>query len=195
MVDYYQVNSRQYFTKTSAIDPTCFLGPLLPHLPAGAAILDVGCGSGRDLLWFKDKGFQATGFERSTTLAELARHYSGCPVIEGDFVLFDFSFFKVDAVLLVGALVHVDHRALAGILARIARALKQPGHILLSLKEGEGTGHHDDGRVFSLWSDRQLRQLFLEQGFAVVDASRQISAMTNHEVWLAYVLRQPAGRA
>lgn len=194
MPDYYQANFKRYFTETFAIDPTPFLDPLLNHLPAGAAILDIGCGSGRDLLWFKNKGFQATGFERSPKLAELARQYSGCPVIEGDFVAYDFSSFKVDAAILIGALVHVRHKDLASILMKIAKALKRDGHILLSLKEGEGIRQQEDGRVFSLWTDLQLCQVFDEGGFTVVDSSRQISRINDHEVWLAYVLRQRDGK-
>jgi len=31
----------------------------------------VGCGSGRDLLWLKNRGFKVIGFERPKGLAEL----------------------------------------------------------------------------------------------------------------------------
>jgi SAM-dependent methyltransferase len=190
MPDYYQSNFKKYSSETFSIDPTSFLGPLLHYLPAGASILDIGCGSGRDLLWFKNKGFQATGFERAANLAELAGLRSGCPVIEGDFVDYDFSLLKVDALVLIGALVHVHHRDLASTLIKICKALKQDGHILLSLKEGEGVRQHEDGRLFYLWTHRQLRRIFNERGFFVVDFSRQISKINSDDAWLGYVLRQ-----
>jgi SAM-dependent methyltransferase len=57
---------KKYCSETFSIDPTSFLGLLLKYLPAGASILDIGCGFGRDLLWFKNKGFRATGFERAS---------------------------------------------------------------------------------------------------------------------------------
>jgi len=34
---------------------------------------ELGCGSGRDLLWLKNRGFHVIGFERSPGLAELCR--------------------------------------------------------------------------------------------------------------------------
>lgn len=148
MPDYYQTNFIKYYSKTFSINPTSFLAPLLKHISAGASILDIGCGSGRDLLWFKKKGFQATGLERASKLAELAGQRSGCPVIEGDFVDYDFSLLKVDALILIGALVHVHHNDLASILVKISKALKQGGHILLSLKEGEGVRQYEDERYF-----------------------------------------------
>lgn len=193
MPDYYQANFKQYYSETFSIDPTNFLGPLLKYLPAGASILDIGCGSGRDLLWFKSKGFQATGFERASNLAELAGQRSGCPVIEGDFADYDFSLLTVDALILIGALVHVHHNDLASILVKICTALKQDGHILLSLKEGEGARQHEDGRLFYLWTDLQLRQIFSDRGFSVVDFSRQMSKISSDDVWLGYVLRQETG--
>jgi SAM-dependent methyltransferase len=84
MDDYYEENCREYNEATVAIDPSSFLAPLLARIEPPATILDVGCGSGRDMLWFKERGFRVTGFERSSGLAELARKHSGCPVTEGD---------------------------------------------------------------------------------------------------------------
>ncbi|MFH0783760.1 MAG: class I SAM-dependent methyltransferase [Pseudomonadota bacterium] len=194
MPDYYQANFKKYSSETFTIDPTSFLDPLLSYLPTGASILDIGCGSGRDLLWFKNKGFHTTGFERASHLAELARLLSGCPVIEGDFVNYDFSLIKVDSLILIGALVHVPHNDLAAILVNISKALKkQGGHILLSLKEGKGIRQHEDGRVFTLWTDRQLRRIFIERGFSVVDFSRQMSKISSDDVWLGYILRWHTG--
>ena len=45
--------------------PAPFLTPLADRLPAGSLVLDVGCGSGRDLCWMKSKGFRVMGLERS----------------------------------------------------------------------------------------------------------------------------------
>ncbi|MGA9179151.1 MAG: methyltransferase domain-containing protein, partial [Desulfobacterales bacterium] len=81
MSDYYQKNYTAYHEKTFSIDPSSFLTPLAQRLPPEAFILDVGCGSGRDLLWMKKRGFEVIGFERSEGLAELARNNADCEVI------------------------------------------------------------------------------------------------------------------
>lgn len=75
--DFYSTHYRKYHEKTFDIDPAGFLLPFVQHLKPGAHVLDIGCGSGRDLLWLTKKGFKATGFECSAGLAAVARQNSG----------------------------------------------------------------------------------------------------------------------
>ncbi len=98
-----------YSKSTVVIDPSPFLDPLIKKLLPGSTVLDVGCGAGRDLYWLANQGFKSTGFELSPGLARLARNHSQRPVIEGDFRSYDFSNFQFDALLLIGALVHLKH--------------------------------------------------------------------------------------
>jgi len=75
MTDYYQENYKVYHEKTFSIDPSSFLEPLAQRLPAKAFILDVGCGSGRDLLWMKrsvdDWGTALIGVEEKNRASAL----------------------------------------------------------------------------------------------------------------------------
>ena len=190
MSDFYQQNYREYHKKTFRIDPSSILLPPARRLAPGSVILDAGCGSGRDLLWLKNRGFHVTGFERSPGLAELARENAGCEVIQGDFELYDFSGFSADAIVLTGALVHIPHRRFRKVFENITAGLKNRGYVLVSLKEGTGKKTGSDGRIFYLWQDGDLRELFADSGFAVLDFSRQGSVMGTGEVWLGYVLRR-----
>ena len=88
---FYHTHAKDYFNQTKQVDPSSFLTPLINHLQPGSKILDIGCGSGRDMLWLKERGFDCTGIERSPELAALARQHSGQPVIAADFASFDFS--------------------------------------------------------------------------------------------------------
>ena len=138
MKDFYRENHSKYFERTFNIDPSSFISPLATKLAPGSFILDIGCGSGRDLLWLKNRGFQVMGFERSPGLAELARKSAGCDVLEGDFTSYDFSSIRADAVILIGALVHIPHADFAAVLLNIAAALKENGLMLITVKEGTG---------------------------------------------------------
>ena len=191
MKDYYQENYLKYYDETVSIDPTSFLSPLVRCLPPGGTILDVGCGSGRDMRLLKDRGFRPEGFELSEGLAALARADSGCPVREGDFEVYDFSGMEVDAVLLVGALVHVAHERFQEVFSNILRTLKPGGHVLLTLKEGAQDVEVSGGRIFYLWRDKSLRKVFEQLKLAVVDFARQVSKIREMDVWLGYVLKSP----
>jgi SAM-dependent methyltransferase len=157
MSNYYQKNYKAYHEKTFSIDPTSFLAPLAQRLPAEAFVLDVGCGSGRDLLWMKKRGFDVIGFERSYGLAELARDNVGCEVIQGDFETYDFSSIFVDAIMLVGALVHVPHERFSEVFKNITASISRRGNVLITLKEGQGDRTDADKRIFYLWEDSKAR--------------------------------------
>ncbi len=193
-MDFYEENHQQYFNSTVSIDPASFLEPFARCLAHNATILDIGCGSGRDLRWFAERGFSPTGFEKSPNLARLARQHAVCPVIEGDFRAFDFSQLSFSALVLVGSLVHLSHDEFPVILKRICKALRADGHILITLKEGVGTSTTADGRVFTLWSAADLEGVFTSQGFQILDISRQVSKVRPDDIWLGYVLRAMDGR-
>ena len=87
--------------------------------------MDVGCGSGRDLLWFRERGYSVVGFEKSKGLVQLARKNTGCEVIEGDFETYDFSWLSMDAILLVGALVHLSYEKFKPVFENISTCLEK----------------------------------------------------------------------
>ena len=197
MSDYYQDHAAAYAGRTSGVDPAGFLGPLVADLPAGVRILDVGCGGGRDLAWLKSLGFRVIGFEKSPALAALARRQAACTVVEGDFETFDFTILPVDAVILVGALVHVPPERLGAVLQRILRALGpravDGGRVYLSLKQGRGVAWDRAGRCFYLWQDRDLQTVFKTLGLRVLQFAVCPSVMGTGESWLGYVLRPAIG--
>jgi SAM-dependent methyltransferase len=188
MTDFYQKYYKAYHEETFPIDPSSFLEVLVKKLPAEAFILDVGCGSGRDLLWIKKQGFEAIGFERSPGLARLARENVGCEVIEGDFETHDFSLFLVDAIMLVGALVHVPYERFSKIFENITSAISKHGVVLITLKEGSEVRTDSDGRTFYLWQDQKARRVFDTLGFTVCDVLKSVSKTGSHDVWMSYVL-------
>jgi SAM-dependent methyltransferase len=188
MQDFYQKNYQAYHEKTFSIDPSSFLKPLAQRLPADSFVLDVGCGSGRDLLWMKKHGFDVIGFERSPDLAELARDNAACEVIEGDFETYDFSLVQVDAILLVGIMLHVPREKFSNVFKNITSAISDNGLVLITLKEGTGDITYPDGRIFYLWEDPKAREMFDTLGFKVCDFSSSVSKTGSGDVWLTYVL-------
>jgi SAM-dependent methyltransferase len=190
MTDYYEIHAGNYHARTVSADPSVFLSPFLEFLPHRARILDIGCGSGRDLLWLKQRGFEPTGLERSASLAKLARSHTGCPVIEGDLETFDFSMGSWNAVMLVGSLVHIPHERLAPLIQKILKGFTSPCVLLVTLKEGKGKIHCTDGRIFYLWEDTALREIFIRLKLETASFFRNASAIGSRESWLGYVLKK-----
>jgi len=186
--NFYEKNHQQYFDSTVGIDPSVFLGPLARLLEPQAAILDIGCGSGRDLRWLAIRGFQPTGFEQSPNLARLAREHANCSVIEGDFYHYNFSNLQFSALVFVGSLVHLPKKDFSTILKSTCKALIPDGLILITMKEGNGTSRAADGRVFTLWSREEIENIFAENNFRILDFSRKNSQLRPDDIWLGYIL-------
>lgn len=197
MNDYYKDKYLAYHRKTFLVDPSLFLAPFVSKLKKGCHVLDLGCGSGRDLLWLKKRGFKVTGFERSKGLADLAKKNADCEVIEGDFETYDFSQITVDAILMSGSFVHIPHSRLAKVLRNITRALHpvppmeihRPMLAYISLKQGSGAISDEEGRKFYLWKEPALSKLLVGVGFEVIDLSISESAVDKKDTWLGYVLK------
>ncbi len=190
MKDYYQNHHTVYHEKTFYIDPSSFLEPISKQLKPGDKIFDVGCGSGRDLLWLKTRGFSVMGFERSEGLAALARKYADCDIIEGDFEHYDFSKQTFDAILLSGSLAHIPHARLETVFKNIVSGLCEGGNVLVSLKEGGGSSMDGDGRIFYFWQDEDLRDIFSKHDFKILDFHRGVSKVNQKDTWLSYVLEK-----
>lgn len=197
MVNYYEIHGEAYFLRTAGVDPAGFLRPFTKFLSPGAAVLDVGCGSGRDLRWLKSEGFRPVGMDRATALVRLARTHSGCPVICADFEVFDFSVpphaQAYDAILCAGAFVHLPHERLESVMKRILDALAPGGIFYVSVKEGDGAAADAYGRPFYFWRDAALRPLFSCLNFRVLHFQSGPSALGTEDIWLTYVLKGAAG--
>ena len=190
MSDYYKHHFQVYHDRTVWVNPSSFLNTLTVHLESGNTVVDVGCGSGRDILWLKNRGYDVLGLERSSGLAGLTRTHTGCRIIEADFETYDFAKLSADGLLLIGALVHLPRSKFSKVLKTICRALKKHGFLLITMKQGKGIVTDPDGRQFYLWQDEDLRDVFQSQNLAVIDFFRQPSKINPNQTWLGYVLQK-----
>ena len=71
--DYYNKNADLFFNSTYQVEMESLYAPFLRSLPEHASILDLGCGSGRDTLAFKNLGHQVEAIDYSEELVAKAR--------------------------------------------------------------------------------------------------------------------------
>lgn len=68
---YYDSNADAFVESTFQVSMEELYREFLPLLPEGGHILDAGCGSGRDALFFKRNGYRVSAFDGSDAIAAL----------------------------------------------------------------------------------------------------------------------------
>ena len=74
---YYDAHAKEYAELTVKADMSPAYDRFLAYLPAGAGILDAGCGSGRDSLCFMKKGYDVTMLDASEGMCNCAEELTG----------------------------------------------------------------------------------------------------------------------
>ncbi|MBP1860812.1 class I SAM-dependent methyltransferase [Rhizobium herbae] len=124
------------------------LDGFLTGLPAGARILELGCGGGQDSHAMLARGFDVTPTDGSPEMAEQAERLLGRPVAVLAFDRLDETA-AYDAVWASACLLHVPRQELAAVLSRIHRALKPGGTFYASFKAGSAEGRDGLQRYYN----------------------------------------------
>jgi SAM-dependent methyltransferase len=192
---HYNQYADAYWEGTRDHDVSQNIAAMLQHIeaPPPFAILDFGCGPGRDLKTFKQLGHSATGLEGAARLAAMAREYSGCEVLEQDFLELDLPGSHFDGVFANAALFHVPSQELPRVLVALRETLKPGGVLFSSNPRGDGRKGWYGGRygVFhdlSAWRRYMRAAEFVE----LTHYYRPAGLPLEQQSWLASVWRKPA---
>ena len=132
-------------------------------------ILDFGCGPGRDLATFKALGHHPIGLEGSVRFCEMARSFSGCEVLNQDFLNLDLPAQSLDGVFANATIFHVPKQELPRVLLELNAALKRGGVFFSSNPRGDNqegwngprySSYHD----WAAWQDFMTQAGFVEIG-------------------------------
>lgn len=192
-VAHYDERADDFFEGTRDHDVRQNIDALLRFIdaPAPLAILDVGCGPGRDLKTFQALGHQPVGLDGSPRFADMARAYSGCEVWQQNFLTLDLPPERFDGVFANASLFHVPRAVLSTALAQLHATLKPQGVMFSS----NPRGHNDEG-----WSGDRYgtyhdltgwRQFMTAAGFTELHHYyRPPGLPVEQQPWLASVWRK-----
>jgi SAM-dependent methyltransferase len=160
-LQFYRSNARSYADWAKA--PSTRLRGFLALLPAGGSILELGCGAGNHSAVMLAEGFSVRATDGSPEMAEIASQRLGHPVEAMRFDQLD-AHDAYDGVWASACLLHVPRDELAGILARVHRALRPSGVFYASYKMGEGDGRDSLGRYYNYASPEWLEAAYATAG-------------------------------
>jgi SAM-dependent methyltransferase len=155
------------------------------------AILDFGCGPGRDLKAYAELGHVAVGLEGSARFAAMAREYSGCEVLEQDFLALDLPPARFDGVFANAALFHVPTQELPRVLRELHDTLKPGGVLFSSNPHGTNEEGWNRGRYGAYHDLEAWRRHVSAAGFTELSHYyRPPGLPREQQPWLASVWRR-----
>ncbi|UOH74373.1 class I SAM-dependent methyltransferase [Acinetobacter schindleri] len=190
IIDYYNKHAEEFIASTFEVDMESLYQPFLAELPEGARILDVGCGSGRDTLAFKNKGYQVDAIDYSEELVKKASRLTGIPIKLKSFYEVD-DYEAYDGIWACASLLHCERNHLKEVIGKLVSALKPNGVLYMSFKYGNGD-REKDGRKFTDLDEVQAQAL-LEQFDNVQQIQQWITVdkrPDRQEKWLNLLLRK-----
>ena len=156
-IGFYEDSAEWFFGRTVNVDMSATQNRFLGYLKPGAAVLDAGCGSGRDAKVFKDLGFNVTAMEAAPSLAALAQAHIGSPVEVKTFDQITWRD-RFDGVWACASLLHVPAEDLPVVLGKLHDAMVPGGILWASFKLGTEERIEAD-RHFTDCDEEQMRVL------------------------------------
>jgi SAM-dependent methyltransferase len=192
-LEHYQARAEAFWEGTRNHDVEQNIEALLRHVqaPPPFTLLDFGCGPGRDLKAFVERGHHAVGLEGAPALAEMARTHSGCEIWQQDFLQMDLPDGRFDGVFANASLFHVPRQELVRVLRQLHATLKPQGVLFSSNPRGENQESINGERYGVYYDLATWRDYLTAAGFVELEHYyRPAGLPREQQPWLASVWRR-----
>ncbi len=190
-INFYNQNATKFAAETTHVNFQSTQNKFTAKLSENAAILDFGCGSGRDTKYFISQGYKVEAIDGSAKLCELASQYTGVKVKHMLFHELS-EVEKYDGIWACSSILHLPLNELTDVMQKMITALKQNGIIYTSFKYGNFAGERN-GRYFTDMTEetfadflKQFKNIKTEEQWITSDVRPERS----EEKWLNLILRK-----
>lgn len=185
---YYEANADSFIENTLCCDMKSQYALLEKYLKPACTIMDIGFGSGRDMMYFQSKGYAVCGIDISSSFCTHALSV-GLDVKELSVLDLDLKN-EVDAIWACASLLHIKSDDLNKALQNCYNVLKADDYMYISFKHGEFEGKRN-GRFFTFMTEDSLKAHYELIGFELVETSISRDVRKERsEQWLNVVLKK-----
>lgn len=147
----------------------------LSHIPRGALVIDVGCGTGAVTNYIQSKGMKVVGVDLSQAMLEIAkRNYPEIKFWQEDMRYMNYPDESFDAIWAGHSLFHLTREEFEKVLTKFCAMLEDGGILGLVINEGEGDVDFVEPLdrnlkiPLTLYTDTELSQLLYKAGFKII---------------------------
>ena len=169
----------------------------LQYLPAGANLLDLGCGGGQDAGDLVRRGYRIVGVDRTSALLSAGRRrYPSLPLVRTDLRSLPFQVLSFDGLWAAASLMHFPKQEARRILADLWGLARPGGLFAATVTYGVAsrlvTNGWVPGRYFARWKKDELARAVRRAGWTILE----LNVVTNRERkgrWINVIARRDAG--
>lgn len=192
-IAHYDSSARSFAEATRDHDVSQNYAALLGAIetPPPFRILDLGCGPGRDLAYFRSLGHEAVGLDGALHFVEMARAATGCEVLHQSFLQLSLEPARYDGVFANASLFHVPSQELPRVLRELHAALVPGGVLFCSNPRGQDTEGWSGDRYGAFHTFESWQAYVTAAGFTEIDHYyRPAGKPRDQQPWLATVWRR-----
>ncbi len=190
-LQYYDKNAEEYYQEwnkkfVNDYDFNQVTDTFLNYLKPNSTILDLGCGTGRDSLYFKSKNYKVTAVDGSSEMCKIASSVLGDSVKQVNFLDIDYEN-EFDGIFACASLLHLSDEDLVKCLHKVVKASKDKGILYISFKYGEEV-RVKEGRFFNDMTEEKFKNIYSqvpELEFIKVFSNSQYE---NHRGFINFIL-------
>ncbi|MEK7775134.1 MAG: class I SAM-dependent methyltransferase [Candidatus Zixiibacteriota bacterium] len=188
-IRYYDAYGPQMDARMAKRDYTKLYDLFCKDLPDGT-VLDIGCGSGRHLREFKERGLTAIGIEPSTTLRDLALQ-AGHTVHDATIAgLPSLALPPLAGIWCAAVIHHIPKAEAYSAIRQFHQMLMPNGRLFITTRLGDWSGweKHDESdteeRFIQLFEENELIEEFEVSGFTMLHRETEQSYWSRPLPWL-----------
>lgn len=154
----------------------------LQCLPAGASLLDLGCGGGKDAGDLDRRGYRVVGLDLTSALLLAGRRqYPSLPLVRADLRNLPFQARSFDGLWAAASLMHLPKPEARRILADLWKLVRPGGLFAATVTYGVKSRLVTDGwvpgRYFARWKKEELARAVRRAGWTILE----LKVVTNRE--------------
>jgi ubiquinone/menaquinone biosynthesis C-methylase UbiE len=162
---------------------------LVQHVGRNGNIIEIGCGTGRDMAFFESQGIIVTGFDLSAGMLAFARQQVRGGLALMNMCQLGFRDAHFDGAWSCASLLHVPKQAAPSVLQEMQRVLKPGSMLILSLQEGDAESWEESymksvKRFFARYRADEMKNMLSNNGFSISEVG---SSHDNNRDWLTFV--------
>ena len=185
-MEYYNKHAKQYINKTKDVDMKKDYEVFESYLKPNSKILDVGFGSGRDSLYFKNKGYEVVSIDPIKEFCDNGKDIGLDNVIQMSIEDIEYNN-EFDAIWACASLLHLKSNQLKDIFNKCYKALKVNGVMYVSFKYGDFEGVIDD-RYFTYLTEESFTNIINQTNFKIDKLWVNEDKLNRDVKWLNVVL-------